>query len=202
MKSLPREVVDRAVSGVGLSPGNFGDQLDDGVTLIVFLRHFGCMFCREAISDLREAAEANSGFPDVLFLVQASPTEARAFLRRYWPGARAVADPSLEFYEEFGVRRGGVMEAIGPRVLASSPRALAKGHRNGPRSGDPWRMPGVFAVRNESVIWCHRARHAADHPDFARIPEWIEAAETPSGASPPNPIKAVDGLRRANLEGV
>ena len=191
IKTLPMAMVDRTVSGAGLSPGSFGDQLGDGITLIVFLRHFGCMFCREAISDLREAAEANSEFPDVLFLVQASPIEARAFLRRYWPGARAVADPSLEFYEEFGVRRGGAMEAIGPRVIASSPRALAKGHRNGPRSGDPWRMPGVFAVRNGSVIWSYRARHAADHPDFSKIPEWIDAADPLSGAARSNPAQSL-----------
>lgn len=183
IKTLPRELVDRSVSGVGLSPGTFGDQLGEGVTLIVLLRHFGCMFCREMISDLREAAEANPVFPDVLFLVQASPTEGRAFLRRYWPGARAVADPHLEFYDGFGVRRGGIAEALGPSVLASSPRALAKGHRNGPRSGDPWRMPGLFAVRDETVIWSHLARHAADHPDFAQIPEWIEATRVDAAES-------------------
>ena len=103
--SLPLAVLETPVTGVGLSPGTLRDQLDESLTLLVFLRHFGCMFCREMVSDLREAAEVNPAFPNVLFFSQSNATEARAFLRRYWPGARAVADPQLEFYELFSIRR-------------------------------------------------------------------------------------------------
>ena len=75
----------------------------------------------------------------------------------------------------FSVRRASMIEALGPQVIAAAPRALKKGHTNGPKLGDPWRMPGLFAVRDEGVVWSHHARHAADHPDFSRIPELLEA---------------------------
>jgi len=117
--------------------------------------------------------EANPDYPSVLFFFQGSATEGRAFLRRYWPGVRAVSDPDLEFYEWFGVRRAGLLEALGPSVLRAQRRAKAKGHENGPRQGDIWRMPGVFAVEGDRILWAHTPRHAADHPDFERIPEWI-----------------------------
>jgi len=164
------------VTGVGLVPGTLRDQLSDEVSLLVFLRHFGCIFCRETVADLREATAARADYPSVLFFFQGSTTEGRAFLRRYWPEARAVADPDLHFYELFGIRQASLLEALGPSVLAARSRARAKGHENGPRSGDIWRMPGVFAVRGEQILWAYHPRHAADHPDFARIPELIDAA--------------------------
>jgi len=176
LQTLPLEVLDASVSGVGLAPGRLRDQLGEGTTLLVFLRHFGCIFCRETVADLRSAAEADRDYPDVLFFFQGSAVEGRAFLRRYWPGARAVADLDLELYEGMGIRRASLLEALGPPVLLARNRARRKGHSNGERSGDIWRMPGIFAVSGDRVLWSHRPRHAADHPDFQRIPELIRAS--------------------------
>lgn len=176
MDTIPIEALETSVHGVGLVPGTLRDQLDEDVSLLVFLRHFGCMFCRETLSDLRAATENDPDFPNVLFFFQGSATEGRAFLRRYWPDARAVADPHLELYELLGIRRASFVEALGPSVLMARSRARKKGHRNGPRSGDIWRMPGVLAVRGEEILWAHHPEHAADHPDFSKLPELIRAA--------------------------
>ena len=62
-------------------------------------------------------------------------------------------------------------------MIAARSRAHRKGMSNGPRSGDIWRMPGLFAVQQERIIWTHRAAHAADHPDFSEIPAMIRTAE-------------------------
>ncbi|MGB0619007.1 MAG: SelL-related redox protein [Myxococcota bacterium] len=179
-KPIDGASLDAPVTGVGLVPGTLGDQLEasgDRVSLLVFLRHFGCIFCRETMADLRAASEADPDYPDVLFFFQGSATEGRAFLRRYWPEARAVADPELEFYDRFGVRRATFLEALGPQVVfGARRRARAKGHQNGPRDGDIWRMPGIFAVSDKKVVWAHQPKHAADHPDFAAISSFVSAA--------------------------
>ena len=87
------------------------------------------------------------------------------------------ADPELEFYDRFGVRRATFLEALGPQVVfGARRRARAKGHENGPRDGDIWRMPGIFAVSDKKVVWAHQPKHAADHPDFAAIPSFVSAA--------------------------
>jgi hypothetical protein len=169
VERIPEAVLDRFVSGVNLMPGSLRDQLGEGATLLVFLRHFGCVFCRETIADLREAAQA-PGYPPVIFFFQGTPTEGRAFLRRYWPEVRAIADPELFFYESFGVDRGSLLQMFGPRVLAAGLRARRKGFENGERSGDIYRMPGAFVVRKGEVLWRHLYRHAGDHPDFRSIP--------------------------------
>ncbi|NNL67014.1 MAG: hypothetical protein HKP30_12275, partial [Myxococcales bacterium] len=153
-----------------LVPGTLRDQLGGGATLLVFLRHFGCLFCRETLADVRAAAEASPDFPRPLFFFEGRRTEGRAFLRRYWPELRAVADPAGEFYDAFGVNRGGMREMFGPGVWSARSRAAAKGHRNGERSGDIWRLPGVFLAEGPAIRWAHEYRHAGDRPDYGRIP--------------------------------
>ncbi len=175
METIPDEVLDRPVNGVSLMPGRLRDQLDDAPTLLVFLRHFGCIFCRETITDLRATADAAPDFPRVLFFFQGTPTEGRAFLRRYWPDVRAVSDPELAFYDAFGVGQASWVQALGPSVLIAGRRAKKKGHESGERSGDIWRMPGVIAVQGDRILWRYHPRHAADHPDFASIPGELDS---------------------------
>jgi hypothetical protein len=60
---------------------------------------------------------------------------------------------------------------LGPAVWSAKSRAQEKGHRNGERVGDIWRMPGMYLVRGNQVLWAHEYRHAADHPDYGSIRE-------------------------------
>ena len=173
LTQIPPEALEARVSGVGLVPGRLRDQLDGGPQLLVFLRHFGCVFCRETVADLRAIAEDHPRFPPVLFFFIGSPTEGRAFMRRYWPGARAVADPDKRIYAAFEMGRGNLLQMFGPGVWAGNRRARAKGNTQGKRSGDIWMMPGCFLVDGPRVLWAHEYAHAADQPDFTSIPDQI-----------------------------
>ena len=169
-RRIPDEVLDAPVTGVHLMPGTLRDQLGGAeLTLLVFLRHFGCTFCRETVAELRRESEASSDFPPLLFFFQGNTTEGRAFLRRDWPTARAVADPGLRFYEAFGVERMGWLDLLRPALWQAERRAKAKGFSQGERSGDIWRLPGVFLVRRDRIVWTHEFRHAGDLPDFGAI---------------------------------
>jgi hypothetical protein len=171
VERIPDELLARYVNGVNLMPGTLRDQLGAAPTLLVFLRHFGCPFCKETLAGLRDAAQKDAGYPAVLFFFQGSPTEGRAFLRRYWPEVRAIADPEAVFYEGMGIGRGGIMQMFHPGVIPALVRARAAGHLEGDGGGgDSRRMPGLFVARGAEIVWSHRARHQADHPEFARIP--------------------------------
>ena len=176
MQRIPESSLQRSVSGVNLMPGCLRDQLGERETLLVFLRYFGCIFCREMVADIRAAKEKDPGYPEVLFFFQGTPTEGRAFLRRYWPDARAISDPELAFYGDFGVEHGRFLQVFGPRALLSVRRARAKGHAPGEGSGDPRQMPGLFLVRGDEILWSHHFAHQADHPDFAEVPRIALAA--------------------------
>jgi hypothetical protein len=38
-------------------------------------------------------------------------------------------------------------------------------------------MPGLFLVKDDTILWRHRFRHAGDHPDFARIPNLLRTGD-------------------------
>ncbi len=175
-RPLPAGVLERPVTGVNLTPGTLGDQLAAGPNLLIFLRHFGCIFCRETVADLRSAVDQIEGYPKVIFFFQGSSTEGRVFLSRYWPDACAIADRGKAFYREFGIHRGNLRELFGREVWREHRRAAAKGHSLGRPSSDPLMMPGVFWVEDGEVRWQHQFRHAGDHPDWAAIPGMIRDA--------------------------
>jgi hypothetical protein len=173
--AIPEDLLDETVVGVNLVPGRLRDQLDSGPTLLVFLRHLGCIFCREQVTRLREASERDARFPPVLFFFQGTSTEGRVFLSRYWPKARAIADRPLRFYGAFGIERGSFRQTLGPAVWKARRRALQAGFEQGERSGDVWMMPGVLWVEAGRVRWRHAYGHAGDAPDYASLPEAMAA---------------------------
>jgi hypothetical protein len=170
VNEIPAAVLDEPVTGLNLVPGRLRDQLGDEPTLLVFLRQLGCLFCRETVGDLRAATARDAAFPPLLLFTQSGRMELLAFLRRDWPAARAVSDPEQRFYAAFGVQRMSPLGLLRPSLRSAARRAREKGYAGGERSGDVWRMPGVFLVRGERVVWSHAFRHAGDHPDWARIP--------------------------------
>jgi len=179
MNPLTEEVLEAPVTGLNLAPGRLRDQLGEEATLLVFLRHLGCIFCRETVADLRAITDREPAFPPVLLFTQSTPVELRAFLRRDWPTARAISDPERRFYAAFGIERMSPFGLLRPALWSAERRARAKGIEGGERSGDIWRMPGVFLARRRQIVWSHEFRHAGDHPDWARIPALAAALVEP-----------------------
>ena len=125
------------------------------------------------MKELRQVAEADASYPDILFFYQGSVEDGADFFKRLWPEARAASDPERRLYAAFGLERGGIKELFGPEVVACSIRAATKGIVGGVPVGDTRMMPGAFLVRDNQILWQHNYRHIADHPDFARIPALV-----------------------------
>jgi hypothetical protein len=174
-KTISADILQSAVQGLNLTAGSLADQLGDQPTLLVFLRHFGCMFCREMVRDLRQISQAHAGYPPVLFFYQGTIEEGQTFFAQYWPDARAVADDPKKFYTALGLRRATFGQMFGFQVWTCRLRALSKGNFIGKAVGDPWIMPGTFLVHGGDVLWHHRFMHQGDHPDWSKIPEKVPA---------------------------
>ena len=152
-------------------------------TLVVFLRHTGCTFCRETLAELasrRADLESNGGS---LAIVHMSPRlDATQFLAKY--GLESVhrfSDPQCEIYSAFGLGRGSVRQLFGPKVWWRGAIAiLANGHGIGPLSGDGFRMPGAFLLDRSEIVATFRASSAADMPDFAKLTGLVTPGDGPT----------------------
>ena len=90
---------------------------DERPSLFVFLRHFGCTFCREAVSDLVRMRPAIEERARLVVVHMGSPSEGTTFLtERGLPGVDHVSDPKARLYEAFGLERGTASQLFGPAV--------------------------------------------------------------------------------------
>jgi hypothetical protein len=122
------------------------------------------------VRDLRRAAEADSNYPPILFIYQATVEDGAAFFERDWPATRAIADPDRQLYEAFGIERGNSEHFANFGVIACGIRTTLKGNFNGRIQGDPRLMPGLFLAA-DTIRWHHDYRNPGDHPDFAALPK-------------------------------
>ena len=127
------------------------------------------MFCREIVSDLRSAREADKDFPRVVFFHQGTVEQGDDFFIPRWPEATAIADPDRAFYDAFGVENGRFRTVLGARSIVRGVQAALKGNFVGKPVGDVWRMPGAFLTERGAIVWSHAPKHAGDHPDLREI---------------------------------
>lgn len=139
--------------------------------LVVFLRHAGCPFCREAMADLaRSRGTIAGGGTAIVVVYQWNPGEAdELFERAGIADLPRIADPDRALYRAFGLRRGNLWQIASPYVLWRVVTAGAAGHRVGRVLGDAFQMPGTFLVHRGRVVREFRHRSQASRPDYAAI---------------------------------
>jgi hypothetical protein len=134
------------------------EQAKSGPYLLVFLRHLGCLFCRQQVSLLQDVA------PDrLLFVSHGSQPAVQQFKQVFSPNHRIVSDPEMQLYTKFGLKKGGIGQMLNPLVIIRGAQASARGHRQTKPGQDPWVLGGwVLIGPNGEPLVCHAAKDAAD----------------------------------------
>lgn len=158
----------------------------EGRTLVVFLRHGGCIFCREALDELSRTRNSIEHMKTRLVLVHMmSDDEARELFSRYaLDDVFRISDPDRSLYEAFGLEQGSVPQLLGWKVWW---RGLVAGvlhrHPAGRLKGDGRQMPGVFLLKDGEIIHEFRHRTPADRPGYA---DMVSCAITGGDAARPD----------------
>lgn len=141
---------------------------EDQPVMLVFLRHFGCVFCREALSDIaaqREDIEARG--LKIVFVHMAEEAEAEKYFQKYnLAGIAQVSDPACVFYEAFGLIKGNFRQLFGLHTWIRGFSAVMEGHSAGAQLGDGFQMPGVFIIQNNIIQESFIHKLASDRPDY------------------------------------
>lgn len=140
--------------------------------LLVFLRHAGCTFCREALADLAKQRRSIEGAGANIVLVHMGEAEfGREFFRRYGlDHLPQISDPHCTLYRAFGLRKGTMRMLFGPKVWwRGFDAGVLHRHGIGLLAGDGFQMPGVFLVFHGQLLRCFRHQSAADRPDYLQF---------------------------------
>ena len=145
--------------------------LTDKPALVVFLRSFGCTFCREAIADVAAARnEIEAAGASIVFVHGGTREEGAGWFAKYGIGeVSQISDPGLEHFAAFGLGRTAVLSLVDPRVWVRG-AACARSHGFGPQTTTMMRqLPGVFVMQGGGVLASYRHGSPADRPDYVGL---------------------------------
>jgi peroxiredoxin len=140
--------------------------------LLVFLRHAGCTFCREALGDLATVERRIRAEDSRLVIVHmGSEREGLELVQRFGLGeAHVIADPARRLYRAFELHRGTIGQLFGPRVLwRGFLVAILRRYGFGVPRKDVRQMPGVFLIREGKILREFRHQRASDRPDYVAL---------------------------------
>lgn len=168
LSQLDRQLLASYSSQYGLP---FSALSGDSAVLLVFLRHFGCAFCRESVADLalrRSAIEAAG--TSLAFVHLGTEEKARWFFTHYnMTDVPRFADPEGALYQAFGLVRARFREFLNWESITRMMAAWTRGHFSGFPSGDIERMPGAFLLRQGEVRKSFRHKLVSDRPDYLAL---------------------------------
>lgn len=141
--------------------------------LVVFLRHFGCVFCKEAMTELGKRKDKINSYNTRLVLVHLSDDEtAESFFAQYGlKDVDYVSDPDARVYQQFGLLKGELSQMMGMKVwLRTFQQGVIKGHGLSTHLiGDGFQMPGVFLIYEGQIREKFIHHTIADRPDYLKL---------------------------------
>jgi hypothetical protein len=150
----------------------FVDLSNEAPLLLVFLRHAGCTFCREALADISQARARIEGKGARIVLVHMADRAAMQELvvKHSLQDLERICDSSQVLYQTFGLERGSLRQLAGARVWWRGFMAgVVAGHGRGPASADVRQMPGVFYLEKGMIAGYFRHHSAADRPHYESL---------------------------------
>lgn len=172
----PDLMVTEAVGG---RPFPLADLWKDGPALLVFLRHLGCSFCREQVSNLKDDIDRFRALNTTIGLITpVGIVDADQFCdRRNITGAMlCLSDSERTAYAAFGLAQVYLGDLFAPSVVGRGIQAALHGHFVGMPKGDIFQMPGVFIVDTAGAVrYAHRHKDISDNPANADLLAALEA---------------------------
>ncbi len=161
-------------SGAATSLGRFWAKRP---VVLAFVRHLGCIFCRQQVAGLSKRAPEIERRGGLLVVVAPSKAEHIAGFREStgYKGALFV-DPTLRAFRTAGLVRGRGSTYHPPAVLRGV-WAMAQGFRQVGRQGDIVQQGGTFVLGpGDRVRYEWRDRYAGHHADLDQV---VEALPSP-----------------------
>jgi len=145
---------------------------DQQPVLLIFLRHSGCTFCRQALADLarqRQSLRAQGVLPVVVHMGREE--DAADFFASFGlADIDRISDPQCVLYRAYTIPRGGLWEMLAPRVWWHGfQAAILKRHGIGKLRGDGFQLSGTFLVHRNRILAGHPHQSPADRTDYCQL---------------------------------
>jgi peroxiredoxin len=156
-----------------------GDLWANGPAALAFLRHWGCVFCRQHAVELHRARkEFEAAGVQLAAIGHGTVEQAAAFRRVQGVEIPLLVDPDRSTYVAAGTKVATFGELFAPKVVAQGARhtvmsRVKQGNivvHQGRIIGSAAQLGGVLVIAPDgSVRYAHLARNAADTPPAREV---------------------------------
>ena len=145
-------------------------------TLVVFLRHFNCIYCRESLAELRrlrsQIEAEGSQIAAVHMGTEAQAEELLAFFGL--SDVERFSDPEQRLYSAFGLERTTLGHMLRPASWLGMVRAGFKsqflpGKKLRGIVGDVLQMPGVFLLNEGRIVGDFKPERVDERPEYLEV---------------------------------
>ena len=150
------------------------DLVDESPVLLIFLRHFSCAFCKQAldrVAQVRPQIEAKSVRP--VFVHLGSPQRAKPYFDYYHlSDVERISNPEATLYQLpfFALSRTNpFLHFLNPTVWKGWLKGAMFKYGIGMIKEDAEQMPGVFLLKERRIVRAFRHRTIADEPDYLKL---------------------------------
>ena len=138
--------------------------------MLVFLRHFGCTFCKETLHNINKyRTQIESQGTKIILVNMQEENKCTQELAKYnLQDVEFIADQESLLYKAFKLKRGSITQLFGFKVwLRGIYLWFTKGAFITSLDGaDVYQMPGVFLIYKGAVIKQFIHQSAADNPSY------------------------------------
>lgn len=150
------------------------EVVDEAPVLLIFLRHFGCAFCRQAldqVAQIRGQIAARGAQP--VFVHLGSPERAKPYFDYYQLSTvERVSNPDASLYQHpvFALSRmNPYLNLLSLKVWKGWLSGALHKYGIGRIQEDGHQMPGVFFLKERRIVRGFRYQSIADEPDYLKL---------------------------------
>ena len=152
------------------SNGQTLEQLSKNqAVMLVFLRHFGCSFCREALHEISKIYdETLAEGTQIVFVHMTDYATAKPYFEKYnFKDAIQISDLDCKYYADFGLVKKGGKQLLGlSSFVRGFQSTVLQGHGLWAALGDGFQMPGVFLIQDSEVKSSFIHQEPSDRPNY------------------------------------
>lgn len=138
--------------------------------MLVFLRHFGCVFCQQCLEDIAAIQQRILQKKiELVFVHMAASELADTFIKSYnIKNAQHISDKDGHFYNFFGLEQGSLSQLYGLNSFIRGMNLTFKGYKVqlDKKLGNAKQMPGIFIIFKGAVIKKFIHKSPSDRPDY------------------------------------
>ena len=153
---------------------NLIELSSNGPLMLIFLRHFGCVFCKEALNDLADLQiPIKEKKTRLVFVHMSKPEVAKGYFQEFGlKDVFQISDPDRKLYSEFNLGRGSFTQLFGLQ-------SWIKGYKVSKNKGlkaarpenisDSLQMPGIFVIFKGEILKSYFHNTIYETPDYLNL---------------------------------